>query len=73
MGFSRKNCKILKTTSNRKYSFYIFNQSDPTNKKQTTEIPFSLFLLWTDWDQSTGRVGKPIPCCRIKLVSWEEG
>lgn len=29
--------------------------------------------LCNDWDQSTGRVGKPIPCCRIKLVSWEEG
>jgi len=25
------------------------------------------------WDQSTGRVGRPIPCCEIKLVSWEEG
>lgn len=25
------------------------------------------------WDQSTGRVGRPIPCCDIKLVSWEEG
>ena len=29
--------------------------------------------LSTAWDQSTGRVGRPIPCCRIKLVSWEEG
>ncbi|KAJ1697817.1 hypothetical protein LUZ63_006329 [Rhynchospora breviuscula] len=29
---------------------------------------------FTDWDDtSVGRVGPPLPCCYIKLVSWEEG
>eukprot|EP00111_Clytia_hemisphaerica_P010153 TCONS_00029670-protein len=29
--------------------------------------------LCNAWDQSTGRVGRPIPCCQIKLESWDEG
>ncbi|KAG6750166.1 hypothetical protein POTOM_047252 [Populus tomentosa] len=29
---------------------------------------------YTEWDDpSVGRVGPPLPCCFIKLVSWEEG
>lgn len=29
---------------------------------------------FTEWDDpSVGRVGPPLPCCYIKLVSWEEG
>lgn len=29
---------------------------------------------FSEWDDSTvGRVGPPLPCCYIKLVSWEEG
>ncbi|KAA8526635.1 hypothetical protein F0562_008162 [Nyssa sinensis] len=29
---------------------------------------------FTEWDDpSVGRVGPPLPCCHIKLVSWEEG
>ncbi|XP_002532212.2 long chain acyl-CoA synthetase 8 [Ricinus communis] len=29
---------------------------------------------FSDWDDtSVGRVGPPVPCCYIKLVSWEEG
>ncbi|KAH8489685.1 hypothetical protein H0E87_025058 [Populus deltoides] len=29
---------------------------------------------YTEWDDpSMGRVGPPLPCCYIKLVSWEEG
>ncbi|XP_057526905.1 long chain acyl-CoA synthetase 8 [Amaranthus tricolor] len=29
---------------------------------------------FTEWDDVTvGRVGPPLPCCYIKLVSWEEG
>ncbi|PSS16071.1 Long chain acyl-CoA synthetase [Actinidia chinensis var. chinensis] len=29
---------------------------------------------FTEWDDpSVGRVGPPLPCCNIKLVSWEEG
>ncbi|XP_051114945.1 long chain acyl-CoA synthetase 8 [Andrographis paniculata] len=29
---------------------------------------------FSEWDdQSVGRVGPPLPCCYIKLVSWEEG
>ena len=32
-----------------------------------------IITILTAWDQSTGRVGRPVPCCDIKLVSWEEG
>lgn len=29
---------------------------------------------FSEWDDtSVGRVGPPLPCCYIKLVSWEEG
>ncbi|KAL2924300.1 Long chain acyl-CoA synthetase 8 [Bienertia sinuspersici] len=29
---------------------------------------------FSEWDDNTvGRVGPPLPCCYIKLVSWEEG
>lgn len=29
---------------------------------------------FTEWDDtSVGRVGPPLPCCYVKLVSWEEG
>ncbi|XP_021724438.1 long chain acyl-CoA synthetase 8-like [Chenopodium quinoa] len=29
---------------------------------------------FSEWDDTTvGRVGPPLPCCYIKLVSWEEG
>ncbi|XP_077237624.1 AMP-dependent synthetase and ligase family protein [Tasmannia lanceolata] len=29
---------------------------------------------FSEWDDMTvGRVGPPLPCCYIKLVSWEEG
>ncbi|KAG6748793.1 hypothetical protein POTOM_048727 [Populus tomentosa] len=29
---------------------------------------------YTEWDDpSVGRVGPPLPCCYVKLVSWEEG
>ncbi|KAF5482639.1 hypothetical protein F2P56_003194 [Juglans regia] len=29
---------------------------------------------FSDWDDLTvGRVGPPLPCCYLKLVSWEEG
>ncbi|KAG6663027.1 long chain acyl-CoA synthetase 8 [Carya illinoinensis] len=29
---------------------------------------------FSDWDDLTvGRVGPPLPCCYVKLVSWEEG
>ncbi|XP_038972894.1 long chain acyl-CoA synthetase 8-like [Phoenix dactylifera] len=29
---------------------------------------------FSEWDDSSvGRVGPPLPCCYIKLVSWEEG
>ncbi|XP_057461651.1 long chain acyl-CoA synthetase 8-like [Actinidia eriantha] len=29
---------------------------------------------FTEWDDpSVGRVGPPLPCCYIKLVSWEDG
>ncbi|KAH9572027.1 hypothetical protein CY35_02G125100 [Sphagnum magellanicum] len=29
---------------------------------------------FSEWDDiSVGRVGPPVPCCYIKLVSWEEG
>ncbi|KAL2524822.1 Long chain acyl-CoA synthetase 8 [Abeliophyllum distichum] len=29
---------------------------------------------FSEWDdKSVGRVGPPLPCCYIKLVSWEEG
>ncbi|XP_002163162.2 long-chain-fatty-acid--CoA ligase 4 isoform X1 [Hydra vulgaris] len=26
-----------------------------------------------EWDHSTGRVGRPLTCCELKLVDWEEG
>ncbi|KAF8414278.1 hypothetical protein HHK36_002279 [Tetracentron sinense] len=29
---------------------------------------------FSEWDDTTvGRVGPPLPCCYIKLISWEEG
>ncbi|KAL4185757.1 hypothetical protein AMTRI_Chr10g7530 [Amborella trichopoda] len=29
---------------------------------------------FSDWDdESVGRVGPPLPCCYVKLISWEEG
>ncbi|KAK3132467.1 hypothetical protein QOZ80_6AG0522210 [Eleusine coracana subsp. coracana] len=29
---------------------------------------------FSEWDDSSvGRVGPPLPCCSVKLVSWEEG
>ncbi|KAK3129311.1 hypothetical protein QOZ80_6BG0477170 [Eleusine coracana subsp. coracana] len=29
---------------------------------------------FSEWDDSSvGRVGPPLPCCYVKLVSWEEG
>ncbi|XP_078171188.1 long chain acyl-CoA synthetase 8-like isoform X2 [Carex rostrata] len=34
----------------------------------------SAAAAFTEWDDTTvGRVGPPLPCCYIKLVSWEEG
>lgn len=30
-------------------------------------------VFFAGWDMTTGRVGPPIACSEIKLISWEEG